>query len=152
MEFTVVAVKPGKGVRTEDVEFPGAGRYVAVFAVPAWIPGGTGLRVTKRGSFNVSGHKVTHEETDYDADARVARVHVGIESTPETHDPDNQLDTGLTIGSVMRGISGLGLGWLFDNFLQVVVDSLVEVRRVVEIPNVALAGGAGLVLLAIAKG
>jgi hypothetical protein len=153
VEFTVLLVRPGSGIRAQDVELPGSGTYVAVFDVQSSLAAGVVNLVVPRGSFNVAGHEVTHEQTVYDAEQRELRVRVHLEPTPATHDPGNPIaPESVTLGAVMRGVASLAGGWLLNNFIQVLIDHLKEVRRVVKVPDVALVGAGALALLVTARG
>lgn len=148
LEFGTVRVTVPPGYRSEDVEFPGPGLYEAVFDAPSWLV--VDFNETHHFTFTVAGHKIEPLWTRFDHVSKTLVFRLRIHSNPETFQPDTLKNPGagrLTLGNVIRGYGDHLSTWILQNFIQVVMDHLREIRKILEVPTAAVYAAAGLLVV-----
>ncbi len=151
IEFGTVRITVPPGYRAQDVEFPGPGLYEAVFDVPQWMMG-PDFHVVHDRTFTVAGHRIQPIWTVYDSKTRALVFRLRIHDDIDTHTPDtlkNPAGATLTIGNVIRGYGDILTTWVMQNFLSHVMDSLREIRKIVELPVAALVAAGAVVVLGV---
>ncbi len=137
--------RPEQGTEPGEMKIPGPGTYEADFHVPDWLV--PDLDTSRKFDVNVRGNKITHLATSIRGTSLSVRFKVTEIPEPTTQSPETEaVIIGLTLAVAIKALLGVTFGTLAALIIKGIVDSVREVRKLVELPagGVLAVGGATL--------
>lgn len=144
--------KPAPGTRADDLHIPDPGLYEVDLAVPDWMAWGD-FALENQFDFDVPGYVVHHFFTRHDEQRSLLTIRFRVDENPATRDDraiaETEFIQALTIGVVLRGVAVVVGSWLAVKLLQVVVEFVREIRKLVEVSTPAVAVGLGILAISL---